>query len=236
MSLVETLIKSIYAILLIPRLIWLRSSSLSSNYSVLVSLLTRLNYLVDFLGNLSSDSLIQYEQYSRHSSWVIVDHAPKVMDDKDTIVIAIGLLTTIEGLLNLQAPRIYVAKSLSLFRIDLGIDSLPPKSTNIRVTKRIDNIVLMIVRDNGNENVVSSNVERDIDIRSHPFFTRHRKVVSKSTIYLPYYSRIVNLVEEVPSRYNPNIQMVHHREVIKNSSYYSLQSRIYQLAIMYSIE
>ena len=63
----------------------------------------------------------------------------------------------------------------------------------------------MIVRDNDNKNVVSSNVERDIDIRSHPFFTRHRKVVSKSTICLPYYSRIVNLVEEVPSRYNPNI-------------------------------
>ena len=31
---------------------------------------------------------------------MIVDHAPKVVDDKDTIVMAIGLLTTIEGLLN----------------------------------------------------------------------------------------------------------------------------------------
>ena len=60
-SLVETLIKSTYVILLIPRPIWLRSSSLSSNYSVLVSLLTRLNYLVDFLGNLSSDSLVKHE-------------------------------------------------------------------------------------------------------------------------------------------------------------------------------
>ena len=136
---------------------------------------------------------------------MIVDHAPKVIDDKDTIVIAISLLTTIEGLLNPWVPRIYVAKSLSLFRIDLGIDSLPLKSTNIRVTKRIDNIVLMIVRDNSNENMVSSNVERDIDIRSYPFFARYRKIVSKSTICLPYYSRIVNLVEEVLSRYNPNI-------------------------------
>ena len=144
------------------------------------------------------------------------------MDDKDTIVMAIGLLTTIEGLLNPWAPRIYIAKSLSLFRIDLGIDSPPPKSTNIRVTKRIDNVVLMMVRDNGNENVVSSNVERDIDVRSHPFFARYRKVVSKSTIYLPYCSRIVNLVEEVPSRYNPNIWIVYHREVVENSGYYSL--------------
>ena len=124
--------------------------------------------------------------------------------------------------MNPWAPRIYIAKSLSLFRIDLGIDSLPSKSTNIRVTKRIDNIVLMIIRDNGDENIVSSNVERDIDIRSHPFFTKYRKVVSKSTIYLPYYSRIVNLVEEVPSRYNPNIWIVHHREVIENSSHCSL--------------
>ena len=98
---------------------------------------------------------------------MIADHAPEVMDDKDATVIAIGLLTTIEGLLNPQAPRIYIAKSLSLFRIDLGIDSPPPKSTNIRVTKRIDNVVLMTVRDNGNKNVVSSNVERDIDVRSH---------------------------------------------------------------------
>ena len=98
----------------------------------------------------------------------------------------------------------------------------PPKSTNIRVTKRIDNVVLMIVRDNGDKNIVSSNVERDIDIRSHPFFTRYRKVVSKSAIYLPYYSRIVNLVEEVPSRYNPNIWIVYHREVIENSSHCSL--------------
>ena len=102
-------------------------------------------------------------------------------------------------------PRIHIAKLLSLFRIDLGIDLLSLKSTNIRVTKRIDNIVLMIVRDNSNENIVSSNVKRDIDIRSYPFFTRYRKVVSKSAIYLPYYSRIVNLVEEVLSRYNPNI-------------------------------
>ena len=94
---------------------------------------------------------------------------------------------------------------MSLFRIDLGIDLLSLKSTNIKVTKRIDNIVLMIVRDNSNKNIVSSNVERDIDIRSYPFFTRYRKIVSKSTIYLPYYSRIINLVKEVPSRYNPNI-------------------------------
>ena len=134
-----------------------------------------------------------------------MDHAPKVVDDKDAIVTAIGLLTTIEGLLNPWVPRIYVAKSLSLFRIDLGIDSPPPKSTNIRVTKRIDNVVLMMVRDNGNKNMVSSNVERDIDVRSHPFFARCRKVVSKSAIHLPYYSRIVNLVEEVPSRHNPDI-------------------------------
>ena len=63
----------------------------------------------------------------------------------------------------------------------------------------------MIVRDNGNENIVSSNVERDIDIRSRLFFTRYRKVVSKSTICLLYYSRIINLVEEVLSRHNPNI-------------------------------
>ena len=111
---------------------------------------------------------------------------------------------------------------LSLFRIDLGINSLSPKSTNIKVTKRIDNIVLMIVKDNSDENIVSSNVKRDIDVRSHPFFTRHRKIVNKSTICLLYYSRIVNLVEEVPSRYNPNIWIVYHREVIKNSSYYSL--------------
>ena len=144
------------------------------------------------------------------------------MDDKDTIVIAISLLTTIEGLLNPWAPRIYIAKLLSLFRIDLGIDSLPPKSTNIKVTKRIDNIVLMIVKDNGNKNVVSSNVERDIDIKSHPFFTKYRKVVSKSTICLPYYSRIINLVEEVLSRYNPNIWIVYHREVVENSGYCSL--------------
>ena len=136
---------------------------------------------------------------------MIVDHAPKVVDNKDTIVMAISLLTTIEGLLNPWAPRIYIAKLLSLFRIDLGIDSLSLKSTNIRVTKRIDNVVLMIVRDNSDKNVVSSNVERDIDIKSYPFFTKHRKVVSKSTIYLPYYSRIVNLVEEVLSKYNPNI-------------------------------
>ena len=102
-------------------------------------------------------------------------------------------------------PRIYIAKSLSLFRIDLGINLLSLKSTNIRVTKRIDNVVLMIVRDNSNKNMVSSNVKKDIDIRSYPFFARYRKVVSKSTIYLPYYSRIVNLVEEVLSRYNPNI-------------------------------
>ena len=135
---------------------------------------------------------------------------------------AIGLLTTIEGLLNLWAPRIYIAKLLSLFRIDLRIDLLPLKNINIKVTKRIDNIVLMIVRDNSNKNMVSSNVERDIDIRSHPFFTKYRKVVSKSAIYLPYYSRIINLVEEVPSRYNPNIWIVHHREVIKNSSHCSL--------------
>ena len=80
----------------------------------------------------------------------------------------------------------------------------------------------MMVRDNGNENMVSSNVERDIDIRSHPFFTRHRKVVSKSAIYLPYYSRIINLVEEVPSRYNPDIWTVYHREVVENSGYCSL--------------
>ena len=119
-------------------------------------------------------------------------------------------------------PRIYVAKSLSLFRIDLGIDLLSLKSTNIKVIKRIDNIVLMIVRDNSDKNIVSSNVKRDIDIKSHPFFTRCRKVVSKSAIYLSYYSRIINLVEEVPSRYNPNIWIVHHREVIKNSSHYSL--------------
>ena len=63
----------------------------------------------------------------------------------------------------------------------------------------------MIVRDNSNKNIVSSNVKRDIDIRSYPFFTKCRKIVSKSAIYLPYYSRIVNLVEEVPSRHNPNI-------------------------------
>ena len=151
-----------------------------------------------------------------------MDHAPKVIDDKDATVIAIGLLTTIEGLLNPWAPRIYVAKSLSLFRIDLGIDSPPPKSTDIRVTKRIDNVVLMIVRDNGDENVVSSNVERNIDVRSRPFFAKYRKVVSKSAICLPYYSRIVNLVEEVPSRYNPNIWTVYHREVVENSSHCSL--------------
>ena len=151
-----------------------------------------------------------------------MDHAPEVVDDKDTIVIAIGLLTTIEGLLNPQAPRIRVAKSLSPFRIDLGIDSPPPKSTDIRVTKRIDNVVLMMVRDNGDENVVSSNVKRDIDVRSHPFFARRRKVVSKSAIRLPYYSRIVNLVEEVPSRHNPDIWTVCHREVIENSGHCSL--------------
>ena len=29
-----------------------------------------------------------------------MDYAPKVIDNKDTIVIAISLLTTIEGLLN----------------------------------------------------------------------------------------------------------------------------------------
>ena len=221
-SLVETLIKSTYAILLIPRPIWLRSSSPSSNYSVLVSLLTRPNCLVDFLGNLSSDSLIWHKQHSRHSSWAMADHAPKVVDDKDATVTAIGLLTTIEGLLNPRAPRIRVAKSPSPFRIDPGIDSPPPKSTNIRVTKRIDNIVLMTVRDNGDENVVSSNVERDIDVRSRPFFARRRKVVSKSAVCLPYYSRIVNLVEEVPSRYNPDIWTVRHREVIKNSGHCSL--------------
>ena len=151
-----------------------------------------------------------------------MDHAPKVMDDKDTIVMAIGLLTTIEGLLNPWAPRIYVAKLLSLFRIDLGIDSPPPKSTDIRVTKRIDNIVLMIVRENGDENVVSSNVERDIDVRSCPFFTKYRKVVNKSAIYLPYCSRIVNLVEEVLSKHNPDIWTVYHREVVENSGYCSL--------------
>ena len=80
----------------------------------------------------------------------------------------------------------------------------------------------MIVRDNSDENVVSSNVERDIDIRSCPFFARCRKVVSKSAVCLPYCSRIVNLVEEVPSRYNPNIWTVHHREVIENGGHCSL--------------
>ena len=115
------------------------------------------------------------------------------MDDKDATVTAIGLLTTIKGLLNPQAPRIHVAKSPSPFRIDPGINSPPPKSTDIRVTKRIDNVVLMTVRETGNENVVSSNVERDIDVRSRPFFARHRKVVSKSAVHLPYCSRIVNL-------------------------------------------
>ena len=205
MSLVKILIKSIYIILLISRLIQLRSSSLFSNYSILVSLLTRLNYLVDFLGNLSSNSLIQYKQYSRYSFQTIANYTFKVIDNKDAIVMTISLLTTIKSLLNLRASRIYIVKLLNLFRIDLKIDSPPLKSTNIRVIKRINNIVLITIRDNSNKNIVSFNIKRNIDIRSYLFVARYRKIVSKSTIYLLYYSRIINLVKEVLFRYNSNI-------------------------------